>query len=574
MVYRDGAGLRTLTWADCQRDVEALANWFLTAGFEAGDRVALLCETRPEWVIADLGMHAVGLVNVPVYPTLTAKQVAYVIRHSGARCLIVSNRRQLDKAMAIAAECPDLQQVMLIEPIPVLEPTIPVMPWREALRTGRQQEATLAPQRLVRMADVAPEDLASIIYTSGTTGAPKGVMLSQANFVANLEAILARCPLTPHDTSLSFLPLSHVLERITTYALMAVGATIGYAGSLDALTFDLAAIRPTVLTTVPRVLEKLYVRLLEGMQHRTAVERRLFDWGIAVGRQRWIDGETDPTSYALADALVLKQIRARFGGRLRLIVCGGAPMDRHVGEFFHSAGITVCEGYGLTETSPVVAMNVPGAIRFGTVGQVLPGVDVQLTEDGEICVKGPNVMLGYYHDAEATHAAITSDGWFHTGDIGALDADGFLRITDRKKELIVLSNGKKVAPQALETQLLTSPYIDQALVVGEGHPFMTALIVPDFTQLNAWAYERGLPLERELLVKQEKVRALYREEIKRLTKDLASFERIKQFSLLPHEWTVESGEQTATLKLRRQAILANNAKRIEAMYVVSDIVGS
>jgi long-chain acyl-CoA synthetase len=566
MVYREGTRLRTRTWEQCQREVEALANWFIGAGFQAGDKVALLSETRPEWVLADMAMHAVGLVNVPVYPTLTNRQVAYIVRHSGARCLMVSNRRQLDKAMAIAADCPELEQVLLIEAIPVLEPTIPVVTWADALRTGRQREAELAPQRLIRMAAVATEDVCSIIYTSGTTGEPKGVMLSHGNVVANVDGILATCPLSAHDTSLSFLPLSHVLERITTYALMAAGATIGYAGSLDALAYDLAAIRPTVLTTVPRVLQKIHARIVEGIQHRTALERKFHDWGLAVGRQHWLEDGADAVGYPLADALVLKPIRDRFGGRLRLIVCGGAPMDRHVGEFFHCAGITVCEGYGLTETSPVVAMNAPGAIRFGTVGQLLPNVAVRIADDGEICVKGPNVMLGYYKDADATQAAIDADGWFHTGDVGELDADGYLRITDRKKELIVLSNGKKVAPQVLEAQLQGSPFIDQVMIVGEGQAFLTALIVPDFTQLNPWAYERGLSLDRQRLVDADRVRSLFRDEISRLTRDLASFERIKQFTLLPRDWTVDSGEQTATLKLRRSIILANHAEAIDAMY--------
>jgi long-chain acyl-CoA synthetase len=357
--------------------------------------------------------------------------------------------------------------------------------------------------------------------------------------------------------------------------LIATGATIGYAGSLDALTFDLAAIRPTVMTTVPRILEKLYVRIQEGMQHRTALERRLFDWGMAIGRQHHIEGGGDGTTYALADRLVLQRLRARLGGRLRLLVCGGAPMDRHVGEFFHSTGITVCEGYGLTETSPVATMNVPGGVRFGTVGQALPGVEIRLTDEGEICVKGPNVMLGYYRDAAATAEAIDGDGWFHSGDIGVLDADGFLSITDRKKELIVLSNGKKVAPQAVECLLLASPFVDQILIAGEGHAFLSALIVPDFTHLNPWAYERGLPLDRQSLVRQEHVRALFRSEIERLSRDLAPFERVKQFTLLARDWSIDSGEQTPTLKLRRQIILGNHADEIAAMYpATGEVVSS
>ena len=369
---------------------------------------------------------------------------------------------------------------------------------------------------------------------------------------------------------MSFLPLSHVLERITTYAMMAVGATIGYASSLDSLMYDLAAIRPTVLTTVPRILEKIHTRIHEGLQHRSMAERRLFDWALGVGRAKWLGQGTDPASFAIADRLVLQGIRARFGSRLRFLVCGGAAMDRQVGEFFHSTGITVGEGYGLTETSPVVTMNYPLHIRFGTVGQALPDVQVRIADDGEICVQGPNVMLGYYHDDAATAEAVDADGWFHSGDVGEMDAEGYLRITDRKKELLVLSNGKNVAPQPIESQLLNSPYIEQLVIVGDGHPFLTSLIVPDFTRLNPWAYERGLPLEREKLVQHEKVRRLLRDEIHRLTGDLASFERIKQFTLLAHEWTIESGELTPTLKGRRKVILANNAAAITEMYRVAE----
>ncbi|MBC7542695.1 MAG: long-chain fatty acid--CoA ligase [Candidatus Sericytochromatia bacterium] len=574
MVYRSGHRMVTLTWEQCQRDVEAMANWFMSKGFQPGDRVALLCETRPEWLIADLAMQAIGLVSVPIYPTLTKRQIAYILGHAGARGLIVSHAKQLDKAMAVAGDLPDLTEVLLIEPIPVLEPTVTVTAWVDALELGTQLDKGFRAQRLVRMAAVEADSLCSIIYTSGTTGEPKGVMLSHANFVSNVDGIHKRCAITPHDTSLSFLHLSHVLERITSYAMIAAGATIGFAGSLDTLMYDLAAIRPTVMATVPRVLEKVHSRIREGLQHRTAVERRLWQWALAVGHQHYVDGGGDPVSLAIADRLVLKTIRSRFGGRLRFMVCGGAPMDRQIGAFFQTTGIVVGEGYGLTETSPVVSMNYPGHVKLGTVGPLLPGVRVRIADDGEVCVKGDNVMLGYYNDEDATRDAFDADGWFLTGDIGRMDDEGYLKITDRKKELIVLSNGKKVAPQQIESLLLASPFIEQVLVLGDDHPYLTALIVPDFTQVNPWAYERGLPLDRQALVKHVQVRQLLRDEMNRLTRDLAQFERIKQFTLLAAEWTIDSGEMTPTLKGRRKVILANNTHQVTAMYQKGETVGA
>jgi long-chain acyl-CoA synthetase len=566
MVHRTHSGWQVITWEQCRQDVEALANAFIADGLAPGDRVALLCETRPEWVIADLAMQAVGLVSVPIYPTLTAPQVGAILRHCEARGLIVSNRRQLDKAMALVPDCPDLRRVLLIDPIPVLEPDIPVTGWQEALQLGRHQDAMLTPQRLARMAAVATDACCTILYTSGTTGSPKGVMLSQANLVANVEAILGRCPLSPQDTSLSFLPLSHGLERITTYALIASGATIAYAGSLDALSHDLAEIRPTVMAAVPRVLEKIHDRIREGLLAKTGAEVQLFDWALAVGGQRWVDGGAESPGYAVADALVLKGIRERFGGRMRTIICGGAPMNAGIGAFLHSTGIAVYEGYGLAEASPMVTMNGPGAFRFGTVGQVLPGVTLRLADDGEICVQGPNVMLGYYQDEAETAAVLTEDGWLHTGDIGELDGDGFVTITNRKKELIVLSNGNTVAPQALETRLQQSPFIEQVLLVGDRHPYLTALVVPAFETVSPWAFERSLPLDREPLIHQPEVRGLIGAEISRLSGDLAAFEKIRHFTLVAQAWTIDSGELTPTQKLRRAIILTNHAEAIEGMY--------
>jgi long-chain acyl-CoA synthetase len=395
-------------------------------------------------------------------------------------------------------------------------------------------------------------------------------MLSHHNFLANATAIVPLAGLSPEDTSLSFLPLSHVLERQVYYAMTMAGATIGFAESIETVAQNLGEVRPTMMASVPRLLEKVYARIVDNVQQGSAVKRKLFDWALQVGRRHRLEGKSDPIQYAIADKLVFSKIRQRLGGRMRMIVCGGAPMLQSIGEFFHIAGLAVCEGYGLTETSPVIALNFPGRVRFGTVGEVLPNVQVRIAEDGEICAKGPNIMLGYYQLPEANAEVFDAEGWFHTGDIGDLK-DGYLRITDRKKEIIVLSNGKNVAPQPIENLLKSSPYVEQAMVVGEGKNYCTCLIVPNYEKLQAFALSEGLNTGKHDLLKQQRVLDLYRQEIDRVTRDLASFERMKKFALLHKEWTVESGELTPTLKCKRKIILANYAEQVDGMYAEGEL---
>jgi long-chain acyl-CoA synthetase len=566
LLYKQNGLYVPMTWRQYRQQVEQMANWLMSIGLAAGDRVALLCETRHEWVVADMAMHHAGLVNVPIYPTLTARQAAYILQDSGAKAVVVSGRKQLDKVLEVVDECADLREILMIGTDALPDSGRTVHRWTEALAKGASLEADFAAERAARQSAADPDGLCSIIYTSGTTGNPKGVMLSHHNFLSNAATIVPIAGLSHEDTSISFLPLSHVLERVVYYGLTIAGATIGYAESIDTVAQNMVELRPTVMATVPRLLEKVHGRIMDSVQQGSAVKRKLFNWALQVGRRHRIEGKADPIQYALADKLVFSKIRQRLGGRMRMMVCGGAPMVKEIGEFFHIAGLTVCEGYGLTETSPVIAFNRPERVKFGSVGEIIPEVTVRIAEDGEICVKGPNVMLGYYQLPDANAEVFDAEGWFHTGDIGELDKEGYLRITDRKKELIVLSNGKKVAPQPIENQLKTSPYIEQAMLIGEARNYCTCLLVPNFEKLQAFALSQGIPTHKTDLLTQPRVLDLFREELDRLTKDLASFEKLKKFTLLHKEWTVESGELTPTLKCKRKIILGNYADQVDGMY--------
>ncbi len=571
LLYKSNGSYVPVTWRQYRQKVEHLANWLMSIGLQAGDRVALLCETRYEWVIADMAIHQAALVNVPIYPTLMPRQAAYILQDSGSKAVIVSGRKLLDKVMDVVEDCPDLREIVMIGNDALPDSGRTVHRWDDCIAKGGSVDAEMAPQRAARQAEADPDGMCSIIYTSGTTGNPKGVMLSHENFLSNAGAVIPLAGISPEDTSISFLPLSHVLERCMYYGITMAGATIGYAESIDTVAANLMELRPTLMATVPRLLEKVYGRINDGVAQGSPLKQKLFTWALGVGRRHRLENKPEPMQYAVADKLVFSKIRARLGGRMRMIVCGGAPMVKAIGEFFHIAGLAVCEGYGLTETSPVISLNLPGKVRFGTVGFVLPGVSVKIAELGEICVKGPNIMLGYYQLPEANADVFDADGWFHTGDVGEMDADGYLRITDRIKELIVLSNGKNVAPQPLENHLKTSPYIEQAMVIGDNRKFCTCLIVPNYEKLQAFALSQGIPTGKSDLIDNNRVHALLREEIDRTTKDFAQYERVKKFALLADEWTVETGELTPTLKCKRKIILKNYAEKVDAMYTDAEL---
>ena len=543
-------------------------------GMSAGDRVAIVSESRPEWIISDLAVLAAGAVTVPVYPTLSPAQARYILQDSGARIAIVSTRVQLEKIQEIRHLLPALEAVVVMDP--QLASGASVIALEEIARRGHaRMTGEWGAGREFRDAArrVTPHQLATIIYTSGTTGEPKGVMLTHANLVANLYSGANALEVGEGDTALSFLPLSHAFERMVSFVYLLTGVTVIFAESFDTIGRDIGLVRPTVITGVPRVYEKLQARIMEKGQSGSAVKARLFRWAIGVGlsRARALLRGRKPSALTalqvpLADKLVFSKVREGVGGRLRFVVSGSAPLAPAVTEFFQGLGLPVIEGYGLTETAPILTVNPPAAPRVGTVGRPVAGVELRIADDGEILARGPNVMPGYYNKPDAT-AEVLKDGWFHTGDIGAIDAEGYLTITDRKKDLIVTSGGKKIAPQPIEAILKRSPLVSEAVVLGDRQKYAAALIVPDFAALERRLKDLGRsPADRAELVKREDVLALFQEIVDGLNRELSPFEQIKRIAILPREFSIDSGELTPTLKVKRKVVEDEWAEEIGRLY--------
>ena len=547
-------------------------------GMHPGDRVAIMSESRPEWVIADLAILTAGAVTVPVYPTLAATQAAYILADSGARVAIVSDAAQLAKLREIRHLTPALEAIVVIDlPAAGGKAGASVLTLADLMARGHaslERDPTLPSRHATKIATVAPADLATIIYTSGTTGEPKGVMLTHDNIVANVHGCHTVLKKGPDDVALTFLPLSHSFERTVIYSYLTDGVTIVFAENMDSVARDLPATAPTMLTAVPRVFEKLHARITDTVAQSSAIRRKMFARAFEIGlarvrRAQAGEGSLAPSGWQdhVGDALVFRKIRARVGGRLRLLVSGSAPLSPSIAEFFAAAGLPILEGYGLTETAPVLTANPLERPKFGTVGTAIAGVELRIAEDGEILARGPNVMRGYWNKPDET-AAVLVDGWFHTGDIGRLDADGYLTITDRKKDLLVTSGGKKVAPQPIEARLKANGLVAEAMVVGDRRRFPAVLIVPNFSVLGVRL--KGLGRDdapREELVRRGDVVGLYEEIVEALNRDLAQFEQLKRVALLPAEFTIESGELTPTLKVRRSVVEARWKDAIDALYV-------
>lgn len=555
--------------------VRDLALGLSSLGVEQGDRVAIMAESRPEWMLSDLAVLACGAVLVPIYPTLSAAQARYILQDCGAKLVIASTRDQLGKIQDVRPQLPGIEAIILMDAGPE-GPGETVLAFDELARRGHaRMVSTWGAGRDFRDATrhIAPEDLATIIYTSGTTGEPKGVMLTHASLIANMYAGAEALDVGPDDVAVSFLPLSHAFERMVSYIYLFCGVSVVFAESLETIARDVAAVKPTLFTGVPRVYEKIHARIVEKARSGSAVKRVLFDWaaGVASSRGRAVlkgrqPGPALAVQAALADRLVFSKIRAGVGGRLRYLVSGSAPLPVPVAEFFFGVGLPIIEGYGLTETAPILTVNPPTAPRAGTVGKAVRGVELRIAADGEILARGPNIMTGYYNKPEAT-AEVIRDGWFHTGDIGSLDADGYLSITDRKKDLLVTSGGKKVAPQPLESALKQSPLVAEAVVLGDRRRYTAALIVPDFGALERRLTELGRPpAPRTELVKRPDVVGLYQEVVDRLNRDLAQYERIKRISVLPREFSMETGELTPSLKVKRKVVEELWRDEIEALY--------
>ncbi len=537
-------------------------------GIRSGDRGALLSENRWEWAVADFAMVTAGICTVPLYPTLAAEQLHYMLEHSEARVIFVSNQEQLEKVLSHWPQLPKLEGVVTFDKVNCGDERVTSL---GDLIGGEPLSAEERDSFEAALSAVRPDQLASIIYTSGTTGTPKGVMLTHENIATNVRD--NGFDLRPTDICLSFLPLSHVAERVADYAYFYNGATVAYPENLETVADNLREVRPTVVLGVPRFFEKIHARVMDAISSAPAPRQKLFHWAIKVGREAApyrLDEKPMPFGmrcrFAVADRLVFAKLRARLGGRLRFFVSGAAPLAKHLAEFFYAVGVTICEAYGLTETSPVVSTNLPGALRFGTVGKVIRNVEVKIAEDGEILVRGPNIMRGYYKMEEETAKAII-DGWLHTGDIGNLDADGYLSITDRKKDLFKTSGGKFIAPQPIENQLKTCASVAVAVVIAEKRKFPSALIVPQFEKLERYASQQGLTFSnRSELAAHPSIVKLVEQEIVEACADMAQYERVKKFTLLAEDFSITNGEITPTMKVRRRQVETRYAKEIEKMY--------
>jgi long-chain acyl-CoA synthetase len=569
---------QTITYREMGLKVRTLASALVGLGVKKGDSIALLSENRPEWAIVDLGILHIGAINVAIFPTLPAWQVQYIVADSGSKIIFVSDREHLTKALEVKKALPNLRIITIDCSA---DASNNVMTFNDAIEQGKSSLVSEGDYEK-SWQSVQPEDWASIIYTSGTTGDPKGVILSHYNFVSNVEA--AREVLTPQhgDVLLSFAPLNHVMGRLVDHYLpLSCGSTIAYVENLRRLRQNLIEIKPHYMLVVPRVLEMFQEGLRGNITKESLYKQKLFSWGLSIGK-RCFDriqkrqGVPPPFAFQwwLADKIVFRKIRERLGlQRLKLFFSGGAPLSKSTAEFFSAMRLPIMEGYGLTETSPLVAVNRLHWMKFGTVGLPIKGVEVKIDVDGEILVRGPNVMQGYYKKPAETSEAIDIEGWFHTGDIGEFDEDEFLKITDRKKNLLILTNGKKVAPQPIEARLMKSAYISQIILLGDKRATVTALIVPDFNLLRDWAKEGKIQVNLEdtrELTQHPEVHRLIQDEIQRFSGDLADFEKVRRFSLLDHEFTVDNGELTPTLKVRRPVVIEKNKDLIEAMYRTSD----
>jgi long-chain acyl-CoA synthetase len=572
LLSKIGGNFQPISTAELVDRVRRLSKALVDLGVAPGDRVALMSENGPHWPTVDFAALCAGAVLVPIYPTLLPDQASYIAANCGAKVVIAETPAHLEGLLAHAAELPAVKQFVLIKG-ESSDPKVLSLDTLIASGAGVDVDEFERRARAVK-----PEDLATFIYTSGTTGTPKGVMLTHGNIASNVVSGLSVLNLDARFTALSFLPLSHSFERLVDYCYFLTGCSIAYAESVAAVAQNLQEVKPHVFVSVPRVYEKLLGRIQENVASASPIRQRLFAWAVALGRQALpyrLKHQSPPgwlgIQLALADKLVFKKIVDRLGGRFAFAISGGAPLSRELAEFFWGAGVPIYEGYGLSETSPVISVNARDAVKMGTVGRPIPGVEVQIASDGEILSRGPNIMKGYWGMEKETAEVIDSEGWFHTGDIGEIDSEGFLRITDRKKELIINAYGKNVAPAPIENALKNSRYISQAVVIGDRRKFLSALLVPDFDVLKGWAEKQGIVgASPETLAADPKVRALLGQEVQAVNAGLAGFEKIVAWELLPNEFTLETGELTPTQKVKRRVINQKYGDVIDRLYTEAD----
>jgi long-chain acyl-CoA synthetase len=568
VLWQDESGnWQPLSTAQLLARVYTLANAFRSWGIVKGDRIALLAENRWEWPVVDFATLVLGAVDVPIYPTLIAEQIAALLVDSGARVAVVSTEAQYRKIASIRSQTP-LERIVVMDQVADLESTPGVIALSSLLEGADASAVDMQPW--LRSLDVKPEDLATLIYTSGTTGEPKGVMLTHGNIASNLNYSTRDFQWNANSSCISFLPLSHITARHLDYALFCYGATLAYCADFNRLPTALTAIQPTVFVAVPRVYEKIREVVQQRAGSKPAL-KKLFAWALATGRRHREEillGQTPSSlSWRLADRLVFKKVKQAFGGKARDYIAGGAPLGVDTAGWFADVGIRIFEGYGLTETSPVLALNNAQDHRIGSVGKPIGSVEYRFAPDGELLVRGPFVFAGYWHKPEATREAIEADGWFHTGDIGRVDEDGFLYVTDRKKELLKTSGGKMIAPQPIEGKLTTSVLVANAVVLGDRHKFLCALIAPNFPALEDLARQQGIAFSSRVdLISNPAVKAEYQGLVHSVNQTLANFETIKRFHLVPDEWSMASGELTPTMKLRRRVVVERYAGEIAAIY--------
>lgn len=572
LLYKDPTGAyQAITWFEWLEKVKLTALGLKHFGVNPGDKIAILSENRPEWTFADLAILSLGAVTVPIYATLKSPDIHYILTNAEADIVFVSNYEQQAKIIEILPNLPRLKKIILFSS--VSNPNEKTLTLSALLENGRRSPLSDEEFHQQCISRVNPSNIATLIYTSGTTGAPKGVILTHSNFMANIEGSKDYIPVSDADLALSFLPLSHVFERMAGYYYMlASGATIAYAESMQTVAEDMKIIKPTVAAAVPRFYEKIYSRIVEKAK-LSPLRYRLFEWCVSVGAQmtkKRMEKERPSfllkRSYAVAQALLFKKIKQGLGGRIRFFISGGAPLSKSLAEFFYNCGVLILEGYGLTETSPVIAANPYHRFRFGTVGQVLPNVQVKIAEDGEILAKGPSIMQGYYKNAQATQEVL-QDGWFRTGDIGKIDADGFLSITDRKKDIIVTSGGKNISPQIIEGLILSDRLFLQMVVLGDRRNYLVALIVPNRSEMEAFAQSHQIAyVDYSDLLVSPRLYALVEERLNQKLGHLPNYEQIKYFDFCEKEFTIESGELTPTLKIKRRVIMERYAAKINALY--------
>lgn len=562
-----------ISYNQLKEETDNLACGLQALGIKKEDKVAIISENRPEWVFSDMAILAVGAVDVPMYPSLTASSIEYILNNSESKGVVLSNKLQLNKILKYRSSLRHLQFIIILNEKDMLPDEKSLYSFKDVQEMGKIYKHSHPNFLKECIRSVNENDLCTIIYTSGTTGEPKGVMLSHKNILSNVKSALEIFPISKDDIFLSFLPLCHIFERMAGYyTAFSSGGMICYAESIETVAQNFLEVKPTIITSVPRLFERMYSKIIKNVESQSALKQKIFYRSIEIGKKSAAarkNGKLSPwlaAQYHLADKLVFSKLREKTGGRLRFLISGGAPLSPELGEFFEAVGLKIIEGYGLTESSPVIAANTVDDYKYGTVGKVFPGVEIKIASDGEILAKGPNIMLGYYKNKKETDDVIKG-GWLHTGDIGEFDSQGYLRITDRKKHLFKTTAGKYIAPAPIENLFLSSKYIDQFVLIGDRRMYLSALIVPDFEALKEYADSHKIAYSTiEELAENKLIRKLIEDELSKIQRNLANYERVRKFTLLEKPFTLETGEITPSLKIKRKVVEQLYSDKIEKMY--------